>query len=832
MKKVKKFILKNHNIIVTGIISLLIVIIVFMIKNLYPFGNKSFIIIDFFHQYYPMMNEFIERIFSNETFLYSFNSGLGIPFFRNIFNYLSSPFNIILFFFKNLSHGFSILIALRVILSSLTISIYLNHLKKSTLIIPLSIIYAFSSYFIAYSWNIMWMDGMIFLPLIALGIERLVENKNNILYIISLSIAILSNYYIGYMLCIFSFIYFMFYYFLNNDFKFKSFIKTFIKYALISLLSVGIVAFVIIPIFFSIKSISATHDVFPNILSFNFNILKFIFNNFSFTTPTALVSENIPLPNTASSIIALLLLPLFFINKNISCKEKIMHGILLVVMFLSLFISSLNFVWNGFHFPNDLPYRQSFIFIFVIILIIYKSILNIKHIKLKFLILDFVLFAFLLITSKILLFSNITDSFFKLNFLFLALYSIFLIISIYIKNKTTITIILTLICSIEMILCCNNLVLSEAGKNLDEETSKYSYIIKSIKSNDENFYRIEKNQYMTLNDGSLNNYYGMSIFSSMAYESVAKLQYDFGNGSNDINSFYYNMQTPLYNSIFSLKYIIDSNINNDYYISNSNGYSTFKYPLSLAFATNESIKGWTTYENPFENQNSFYEYATSIDNILEESDIYYEEDSNIYEIDKNEYEITGDYANIMIENKYSPSYLYVDSYNLSYIIANENSYSFSKGEPYIISLENNNSDYINIELHFDNEEENLINNVRIYYYSINDDKFIEAYQILNKEKINITSFKDDYIAGNINVLDDKTIFTSIAYDEGWKVFIDGIETDFYKIADSYIGFDIKGGNHKIEFKYYPKGLKLGVIISVFSVISIIIMERKKVLHFK
>ena len=45
-----------------------------------------------------------------------------------------------------------------------------------------------------------------------------------------------------------------------------------------------------------------------------------ILNNFSLSKPTALISENIPLPNTSSSLLIFILIPLFFTNKNINKK--------------------------------------------------------------------------------------------------------------------------------------------------------------------------------------------------------------------------------------------------------------------------------------------------------------------------------------------------------------------------------------------------------------------------------------------------------------------------------------------------------------------------------
>ena len=61
----------------------------------------------------------------------------------------------------------------------------------------------------AYNWNVMWLDCIFLFPLIALGLEKLVSEGKFKLYVISLGLCILSNYYISIMVCIFLVLYFL-----------------------------------------------------------------------------------------------------------------------------------------------------------------------------------------------------------------------------------------------------------------------------------------------------------------------------------------------------------------------------------------------------------------------------------------------------------------------------------------------------------------------------------------------------------------------------------------------------------------------------------------------
>ena len=81
--------------------------------------------------------------------------------------------------------------------------------KESTSLV-FSIVYALMAYNIVYSQNIMWLDGVYLLPIIFLGIDKLIEKEKPVLFCISLAFSIFCNYYIGYMSCIGSLVYFIY----------------------------------------------------------------------------------------------------------------------------------------------------------------------------------------------------------------------------------------------------------------------------------------------------------------------------------------------------------------------------------------------------------------------------------------------------------------------------------------------------------------------------------------------------------------------------------------------------------------------------------------------
>lgn len=120
-----------------------------------------------------MLGELFDRIKSHSSLLYSFNMSMGLPFYRNFFNYLSSPFNILMLLFnhKELLTSFSVIVLVKLCFSTFFMYMFLK--KKvglsNVLTVCLSLLYSFSAYFVAYYWNIMWLDGMVFCHLLFMG---------------------------------------------------------------------------------------------------------------------------------------------------------------------------------------------------------------------------------------------------------------------------------------------------------------------------------------------------------------------------------------------------------------------------------------------------------------------------------------------------------------------------------------------------------------------------------------------------------------------------------------------------------------------------------------
>ena len=832
--KLKKKFNDNKWVLITFLTASIIISIIYILNKVSPFGNNSLLTIDFYHQYGPMLNELVDRVNSGETLLYSLNTAGGIPFFRNFLNYLSSPFNIVLFLFKkeNIVTAFSVVIALKAIFASGFMSYFLKKAfkKDGVLVTIFSVLYAFSGYFCAYYWNIMWLDGMVFLPLITLGVIKIIDEQKPLLYLFSLSIMLFANYFISYMICIFEVLFFIGYFIYKNNFKLKNILRKCLMFAVCSLLAAGLVAFLLIPLYESLSSISATSDTFPE-LSLSFNVLNYYFNHLTGTKQTVFASDTLVLPNVCAGLITLFSLIILFFNKNIKIKIKILALISLLFFLICFDVNVIDFIWHAFHVPNDLPWRYSFIYVFLITTLGYYSLSKINDVKHIFI---FITFGFLIIFTFLsvnLNFTNMDSKKVIVCFIFLIIYSgIYLLYQNKKIPRNVLNLVFLSIISVEVIYAINvNWDINHDIDTFMSDKDSYTELINKVKKDDNGLYRIEKTNLLTLNDGAWYDYYGISTFSSMAYEDVAKTQRMLGLSGNNINSYYYQYyQTPIYNTMFNVKYILGNYIENDYYvpIDSKDTYNLigYNYSSSVGFSVNDSIKNMVLVtDNPFFNQSNFVKLLVgdkevyepiSIKDVSMAKLVYQNNGNSMIQTDG-----LSDKFKVILDNpKKQNIYLYINGSEVSSFYVNGSYYSVSSDEYYTVDIGKMDEGEVSLEINLKESS----SSVSIYAYSINDEVFKEFYDKVQSSILNVTSYNETVINGNITVKENKTVFTSLAYDEGFSVYVDGEKIETFKVLNSYLAFDLEEGYHDIKIKYYPKGLKEGLVITGISALALIL----------
>lgn len=868
--KTYKIFYKNRYVFLTTVLATACIAVIYVIFSVFPFGSITVMRMDLYHQYGPLFAELYDRIVEHKSLLYSWITGGGSSFLGNYLNYLSSPLSFLIFLFdkEDISYAITFIVAFKCILSATSFSYYLKKSfnKDNYFLSAFGILYAFSAYFLAYYWNVMWLDAMIMLPLIALGIEKIFKTGDIKLYTVSLIILFFANYYMGYMCCIFAVLYF-FVCFINtysNDGKLNEnavyekkystkalmnnvFINRGVKFAFASIIAALICAITLVPVFMILKNSSATSGTFPQTFKSYFDLLDLITSHFALLETTIRSSGDNVLPNIYTGILTFILLPLFLVNNKIKLKEKATYVVLIIFFVFCFNNNCAEYIWHAFHFPNDLPYRYSYMYSFIIAVMGYKTILNFKGIKVKDIAYTgLAIISFVIICQKFLT-NKMTNSTIYATIIFVALWCgfLFLLKNKNAQKKTVSFVLVTFILCETIISSIVGLPLNQDNKNYKENYKTYTDAINYIDNKDSGFYRTELCYLNTRMDPAYYGYNGISVFSSMAYESYSQLQSSLGMQSNKVNSYTYNTQTPVYNMMFNIKYLIQtdvslapsSNLYKKIYTTSdkkSNVYES-KYNLPIAYCVNSKIDDWVTDEgNPFEIQSDFVKLATGYSNLFKpveynstDFDAVSGDDvteNGTYWLEKSD--SSSNYGTETVS--LSPTidgnlYLYVKSSDLKTITVNSEKVSDitqSMEDAYILDLGyHNKGDEVLVSLDASTMESESTS-FDFYCYTADDTVVKNMYNSLAGNSLNVESYSDTTIKGTVKAKENCYLYSSIPYDDGWSVYVDGKKAETFEIGGTLLAIELTPGQHKIEYKYFPVGFLYGIIISAVTVFGL------------
>lgn len=868
--KTYKIFYKNRYVFLTTVLATACIAVIYVIFSVFPFGSITVMRMDLYHQYGPLFAELYDRIVEHKSLLYSWITGGGSSFLGNYLNYLSSPLSFLIFLFdkEDISYAITFIVAFKCILSATSFSYYLKKSfnKDNYFLSAFGILYAFSAYFLAYYWNVMWLDAMIMLPLIALGIEKIFKTGDIKLYTVSLIILFFANYYMGYMCCIFAVLYF-FVCFINtysNDGKLNEnavyekkystkalmnnvFINRGVKFAFASIIAALICAITLVPVFMILKNSSATSGTFPQTFKSYFDLLDLITSHFALLETTIRSSGDNVLPNIYTGILTFILLPLFLVNNKIKLKEKATYVVLIIFFVFCFNNNCAEYIWHAFHFPNDLPYRYSYMYSFIIAVMGYKTILNFKGIKVKDIAYTgLAIISFVIICQKFLT-NKMTNSTIYATIIFVTLWCgfLFLLKNKNAQKKTVSFVLVTFILCETIISSIVGLPLNQDNKNYKENYKTYTDAINYIDNKDSGFYRTELCYLNTRMDPAYYGYNGISVFSSMAYESYSQLQSSLGMQGNKVNSYTYNTQTPVYNMMFNIKYLIQtdvslapsSNLYKKIYTTSdkkSNVYES-KYNLPIAYCVNSKIDDWVTDEgNPFEIQSDFVKLATGYSNLFKpveynstDFDAVSGDDvteNGTYWLEKSD--SSSNYGTETVS--LSPTidgnlYLYVKSSDLKTITVNSEKVSDitqSMEDAYILDLGyHNKGDEVLVSLDA-SKMESESTSFDFYCYTADDTVVKNMYNSLAGNSLNVESYSDTTIKGTVKAKENCYLYSSIPYDDGWSVYVDGKKAETFEIGGTLLAVELTPGQHKIEYKYFPVGFLYGIIISAVTVFGL------------
>ena len=801
--------------------------IAYACQGVFPFGDRQIMISDFWHQYYPFMVELQNKMQNGGSLLYSWNGGLGTNFLTMGSYYLMSPLNLLVVLVPSfmLREAVVLFMMTKIGCAGLFMALFMlktmNREEDKTLPVFASM-YALCTYVIGYCWNIMWMDTFALMPLVILGTLSIIKEGKFKLYITSLAISVIANYYIGYIVCVFTAISFF-----AGCICYKTDLKTFIKrfgqIAFYTIIGIGLTAFITIPAYIGLTETYSINNHFPTKVEFYESFFDII-GNFSYISMTTVLEG---LPNVFSSMFCFMLLPLYFSLTDIKAREKITVFVLIVFMIVSCNFNMLNFIWHAFHITNMIPYRFSFIVPFIITIIGFRTFPRIKEI-------DFTDAAMMvlagLLTVVCAYFGPQQDICVAAGAALLIVYALLLVFIVKYPEKKALGINILLlfmlfeVCSSAIILYGNT---GTSARSIYPE--KYDDIQVLLDEIEGENTRVEISNWKTTNDPMLYHYKGVTQFSSMVKVDVTNFSKAIGLSAVDRqNRYLYTENSPFLNNLLGVNYMISKTgeiAAPEYWtpVKRENNCVLYKsnYPLSMGYMVSNHAETLSfNYSQPFSTQNSIFTNMTNVKFNLFES-----ENRQVFRAKDNfEWNYTMPRDGVL--------YVYTDGIrtkNLKISGADqtfeyENSYAsilcagtYKKGD--------------NVKFEFTLREGDT-SSLTVYTAFMNTNVFEKGYSTLADEQLEITKWEDTVIEGNVNVLKDGILYTSIPYENGWTAYVDGKKAEIIKIGNAMCGLNLDAGNHEIVFEYLPDGFIPGLIISTVALWSFMMMcfrRRKKII---
>ena len=898
-------------------LSFAVMLLVYVAMDVYPFGKSSVLVLDLNGQYVQFFAGLRDIFHGDGSLLYSFSRSLGGEYLGIFTYYLASPFSwlVVLFPEKNILEALLLMITLKAGCCGLTFGAFLHYTRRppKTITVALSVLYALSSYMVVMQHNTMWIDAVMLLPLLLWGLERLVRYRKPLLYVASLALLFMTNYYTGYMVAIFTAIYF-FYLFaahaseeINPHGERCHFGTSILRVGVYTLIGIGISAILLLPAYYSLTFGKTDFANSSTAFVAKFDIIDFIAKMFPGAYDTVRTGNDpvhpAGLPWVYSGTLSLILLPLYFAAKRIPTREKAATGGLALLLFFSMYINTLDLLWHGGSHPNWLNCRYSFIFTFVILLMAARTLTHIKSV-------DYcippavcgALVLFVIILQKLGLTytsDGVTREFFDdlwgvwLSIGCLAVYCI-LLLFLTGHDRTSpryepiATLLVAVICievllnGVFMLRRQHEDVIISSHDSYHSFYDVYKEPVDYVKETDAAlFYRMDKSFQHYVTDSFVLGYNGLASSTSTLNSSVIAFQRYLGMRA-DSHWTEATGATVASGALLGVKYWITKEgdtvdpIYKKYATAGSAELGTATvtyqnpYALPLLFAAHPAIKdvnyaipgdsqdyydGNTLREeyedalwSPFERLNATYAALTGRDDLLVYTPLDaewsltggLEIDTTTYKattIKSHTYLVNGGNANARLVFKVdapadgSPIYFYMPTryareftvyVNGEELYANK-AESRTAGAQYpggaaqasILTIDT--TDVIgslSVELYFPSDAFFLADVP--HFYTIDEAALAEAAEILSAGGISLTVAKEHRFEGTLTAAEGfTTVQTTIPYDAGWRIYVDGERVEGYETLGAMLAFDLtEAGMHEITLRYCPSLYVLGLITTI------------------
>lgn len=831
-------------------IPVLILLAVYAVWGQYPFGNKTLLIWDMNWQYSAFFSALHDILHGDASAWYSFSRAIGGDMAGVAAYYLMSPFNLIFYFFDETTIYIGILLVVLLKVGSIGVAMnfYLrsHHEENTTLIF--STAYALCAYVIGYFFNIMWMDGLICLPLIAWGIEKIVEQRKYLLYTLALAGGIITNFYIGFMLCFFSVLYVIVYAVFLSEKRAERergrWWKTVFCYGASSLAGGMLSAFIALPTLFSMQGSKERIDI-PSLWNFVWQIdIRWLFaENFAGTIQGRQMILGNPL--MYCGVITFLLVVFYFLCTPGEWRRKCGYFLLIGFVGISFGYANLSKIWQAFNYANGSPYRFSFVYCFLLVLVAYETFYRYgDRVRMErkqavgWILISLLLGVGIVICRNFFMGSMVKETPW-MNLLLIIVYGGILLA---IGNRRLRNGLLFAVLCVELFL--NAEFLYQNGEHYEtvavDEYRNYMEQMKPLvekAKEDEAFCRtvFDKAAAWSVNDGFLFGIAGLDSYTSVERESTHEIAKRLGFPADESFGIHYESGSTLFaESVLGVKYKISPET------------------PQAGYDLREENKGLALYENRYAFPFAWFADETILEAEEVRDDFFAYQNKICAAADAKTEAVlkplTGEIVSAQeCEQQADGGYRMIEDGYLGYMI-----YQVYPPKETVLYLNTEGWGNVDVGVWRNGEEVDLSGqegaikrigavtpeddiSIRsvvvedcVFYcnengiYMEDEAQLAKCADTVQKQGVSIRKKSDARIdiACENEDTKDRYLICTMPYDEGWKITVDDGPSEVVQVLGNLTAIRLAPGEHKIQLRFVPKGLYAGCVITTITVLLI------------
>lgn len=844
MKNQKRVWLKENRLFLflSIIIPMSIMAIAYYSIGVYWGSDLTVLASDSYSQIANFYAGFNDMLHGKQSIFYSWYGSLGLNYWALMAYYLNGIFTFIVYFFDNSMIPDVVYLIILLKFGAMGGSFWF--MSQQLFRIPkwamlgFSTFYAISGFALIATPMVMWLDALIYLPLVILGIHRVMEQRKPKLLFFSYLLLFISNFYMAFMVGVFSFLYAIGLVILKPE-RLK---KGLPLYLFTSLCAGGASMVTILP---TVLDLINNGEGLTGITSF-------------FTPDTGvwdlIVKSMLGVYDTTGyesapfiyfGLFALPFLFFYFRTPEISLKRKLVSGGMFLLLIASIYIYPLNLFWHGFHAPNMFLFRFSFLITFFALLVSARAMEHLSAQNMEQVINGGILWVALF--SAAVFFANkkrydfVSRTSLVVTIIFVILYLGLLFFYTRENRKPRKQLMVLLFLALflgEGVIQANSLLRGivkdwgYAARSLYEEGySDIKTLVTAAEEDNSEFQRLELFDFASRNQSFKYGYSGIQMFSSIRNRRSSQYLNQLGfrsRGSNLTISYKHN--TLVMDALFGVAHNVTKHDPLKYGFSleqTQNDYQLYKneYSLPLGILTDEKIFD----DEVSQSQEALLQQLSGEDETLfyltepkitdEEHITVIEEDQQVIYSEK----AVGETRRITYTVEVpANSQAYLMLYGESQYSMKEAKVRFTidgvqrsgdlikDGQYYNLGYYSE-AKTVEVELEFFGNTQTTL---RKPMALILDTEAFSYAASKAQEKDAGLAVNGRTVEGTISAEKDQILFTSIPYDKGWTVYVDGEKQTIKALQDSFLTVAIPEGEHHVKFVYLPQGIKVGFALFV------------------